>query len=65
MHSTGIQRRPSILILPASSLSPALFQNLCSNEAAAKIFASVEAFYRVGTLVASSKTNDFLQAGCM
>ena len=40
-------------------------QNLCSNDRAAEIFSNVEAFYRVGTLVASSKATEFIQTGCM
>jgi hypothetical protein len=52
---------------PMSLLSLLLprFQNLCSNDAAAQIFASVEAFGRIGALAARSKAHDFARTACM
>ncbi len=62
LHSSCFYAKFVALVTPAHQLS---LQNLCSNEAAAPVFAGVEAFYRVGTLVASSKSQEFLQTGCM
>jgi hypothetical protein len=50
---------------PISLFDALLFQNLCSNDAAPQVFAKADVFHRIGPLLASSKSAEFVRTGCM